>query len=99
MFTAILMTLIRLEKHKTDIVLTVNVPYKDLKSIEAEQSVCSPELVGGGGGESGPILKWAEAVMKDLRDQFTIKDWGLFSQSEDEDDDGDGDIEMATEPA
>jgi hypothetical protein len=69
-FTAIIMTLLRLEKQKTDILITVNVPH--IKGQYDEDDV-DLEL-----GKQGKLIGDAVEYSARIWESFRIKDWGLF---------------------
>ena len=69
-FTAIVMTLLRLEKQKTDILITVNVPH--IKGEYNEEDV-DLEL-----GKQGKLIGDAVEYSARIWETFRIKDWGLF---------------------
>lgn len=69
-FTAIVMTLIRLEKQKTDILITVNVPHIKGEYDEADVDL---EL-----GKQGKLIGDAVEYSARIWETFKIKDWGLF---------------------
>lgn len=64
------MTLLRLEKYKTDILITINVPH-----IKGEYNEEDVDLeLGKQGKLIGDAVDYAAHVWKSLK----IKDWGLF---------------------
>ncbi|KAL2210636.1 Mog1p/PsbP-like protein [Sarocladium strictum] len=69
-FTAIIMTLLRLEKQKTDILITVNVPH--IKGQYDEDDV-DLEL-----GKQGKLIGDAVEYSARIWESFRIKDWELF---------------------
>lgn len=69
-FTAIVMTLLRLEKQKTDILITVNVPH--IKG-EYDEDDVDLEL-----GKQGKLIGDAVEYSARIWESFKIKDWGLF---------------------
>ncbi|KAK0384235.1 hypothetical protein NLU13_8323 [Sarocladium strictum] len=69
-FTAIVMTLLRLEKQKTDILITVNVPH--IKG-EYDENDVDLEL-----GKQGKLIGEAVEYSARIWESFKIKDWGLF---------------------
>ncbi|CAH0017508.1 unnamed protein product, partial [Clonostachys rhizophaga] len=69
-FTAIIMTIIRLEKQKTDILITVNVPH--IKGEYDEEDV-DLEL-----GKQGKLIGDAVEYSARIWQSFKIKDWSLF---------------------
>lgn len=72
-FTALVMTLLRLEKQNTDILITINVPHIKGEYDEAEVDL---EL-GKKGKLIGDAVEYAARIWK----TFTVKDWGLLSPS------------------
>ena len=71
-FTAIVMTLLRLEKYKTDVLITINVPH-----IKGEYDEAEVDLQLGKQGELiGDAVQYSARVWE----SFKIKDWGLFSE-------------------
>ena len=71
-FTGILLTLIRLEHQKTDLVICVNVPHVD--------GEYNKEDVDPSAGKQGPMLDAATAFRDRILQSFEIKDWELFVQ-------------------
>jgi hypothetical protein len=69
-FTAIVLTLIRLEKEKTDILVTINVPH--IKGEYTEEEV-DLQL-----GKQGKLIEDAVEYAGRIWETFKIKDWGLF---------------------
>lgn len=72
-FTAIILTLLRLEKLKTDILITINVPH--IKGEYNEEDV-DLEL-----GKQGKLIGDAVEYSARIWATFKIKDWGLFGDS------------------
>lgn len=72
-FTALIMTLLRLEKEKTDILITVNVPH--IKG-EYDEDEVDLEL-----GKQGKLIGDAVEYSARIWSTFKIKDWGLFTES------------------
>lgn len=72
-FTAIIMTLLRLEKVKTDILITINVPH--IKGEYDEEDV-DLEL-----GRQGKLIGDAVEYSARVWSSFKIKDWGLFGDA------------------
>ncbi|KAK8147909.1 multicopy suppressor of ts gsp1 [Beauveria asiatica] len=69
-FTAIIMTLLRLEKYKTDILITINVPH-----IKGEYNEEEVDLqLGKQGKLIGDAVEYSARIWK----SFKIKDWDLF---------------------
>ena len=71
-FVGIVMTLIRLEQQKTDIVVAVNVPHISGQYDPAE---VDPEK-----GKQGALLEKAIEYRKEVLNTFEIQDWSLFVQ-------------------
>ncbi|KAI4786880.1 ran-interacting Mog1 protein [Aureobasidium sp. EXF-8845] len=71
-FTGILLTLIRLEHQKTDLVICVNVPHVDG---EYNKNDVDPSA-----GKQGPMLDAATSFRDRILQSFEIKDWELFVQ-------------------
>lgn len=69
-FTAIVMTLLRLEREKTDILISVNVPH--IKG-EYDENDVDLEL-----GKQGQLIGNAVEYSASIWRSFKIKDWGLF---------------------
>ncbi|KAF4947017.1 hypothetical protein FGADI_10740 [Fusarium gaditjirri] len=72
-FTAIILTLLRLEKAKTDILITINVPHIKGEYDEAEVDL---EL-----GRQGKLIGAAVEYSATIWSTFKIKDWGLFGEA------------------
>jgi hypothetical protein len=71
-FTAIILTLVRLEKVSTDIVITINVPH--IKGEYNEDEV-DMEL-----GKQGVLIGDAVEFAGRIWDTFKVKDWTLFNE-------------------
>jgi len=71
-FTAIVLTLIRLEKESTDILITINVPH--IKGEYTEEEVDMQM------GKQGVLIENAVEYASRVWESFKIKDWGLFSE-------------------
>ncbi|KAI6779456.1 ran guanine nucleotide release factor-like protein [Emericellopsis cladophorae] len=71
-FTAIVMTLLRLEEKETDILMTINVPH--IKG-EYDEDDVDMEL-----GKQGKLIGDAVEMSARIWESFKIKDWGLFGQ-------------------
>ncbi|KAK2628876.1 hypothetical protein QTJ16_001979 [Diplocarpon rosae] len=71
-FTAIVLTLIRLEQESTDILVTINVPH-----IQGEYTV---EEVDMQMGKQGRLIESAVEHAAKIWETFKIKDWGLFNE-------------------
>lgn len=70
-FTAILLTLLRLEKESTDVLITINVPH--IKGEYNEEEV-DLEL-----GKQGKLIGDAVELAARIWSSFRIKDWNLFN--------------------
>jgi hypothetical protein len=68
--TAIILTLLRLEREKTDIVITVNVPH--IKG-EYDEEEIDLEM-----GKAGELIADAVNYSGKIWETFKIRDWGLF---------------------
>lgn len=81
-FTAILMTIVRLEQQATDIVVTINVPFDDPKVVETEKCIASPVYGGDDidpdNGHKSELLGLGMNVSAEVIGSFRIVDWGLF---------------------
>jgi Ran-interacting Mog1 protein len=71
-FTAIILTLLRLEKDSTDILITINVPH--IKGEYNEEDV-DLEL-----GKQGKLIGDAVDFSARVWESFKIKDWNLFGE-------------------
>lgn len=71
-FTAIILTLLRLEKESTDILITINVPH--IKGEYNEEDV-DLEL-----GKQGKLIGDAVEHAAEIWRTFKVKDWGLFNE-------------------
>ena len=77
-FTGTLLTLVRLEKQKTDLLLVVNVPHipgeydKDDINLEA--------------GQVGKLIEDGAKIRERILDSFEVKDYGLFVNEDGEED-------------
>ena len=77
-YTAILATVIRLERVKTDLVVSVNVPISATEAAR-ERSVCAPgSAERGNGGEMGEALRAGCDIRDLLLGTLEVRDWGLF---------------------
>ncbi|PTB44775.1 uncharacterized protein TrAFT101_003317 [Trichoderma asperellum] len=72
-FTAITMTLLRLEEQKTDILITINVPH-----IRGEYDADEVDLELG---KQGKLIGDAVEIAARIWETFVIKDWGLFHEA------------------
>jgi hypothetical protein len=70
-FTAIILTLVRLERESTDIAITINVPHIKGEYVEDEVDL---EL-----GRQGVLIGDAVEYAARIWDTFKVKDWTLFS--------------------
>lgn len=71
-FTALLLTLVRLEKESTDILITINVPH-----IKGEYDEDEVDLALGKQGELiGDAVEYAAKIWS----SFEVKDWNLFNE-------------------
>ncbi|KAJ6261827.1 hypothetical protein Dda_2626 [Drechslerella dactyloides] len=89
-FVALAIVIIRLEKQKTDIVITANMPHT-LAEAAAEKSLCRPGLEAEQGlgddytwkpDNAGGALKNLLQVIEEGAKTFRIHDWGLFVHEE-----------------
>lgn len=71
-FTAIIMTLVRLERESTDVLITINVPH--IKGEYDEEDI-DLEL-----GKQGKLIGDAVDYAAKIWETFKVKDWGLFSE-------------------
>ncbi|KAJ4423250.1 hypothetical protein N0V82_002111 [Gnomoniopsis sp. IMI 355080] len=71
-FTAIILTLLRLEKESTDILITINVPH--IKG-EYDEDDVDLEL-----GKQGKLIGDAVEYAAEIWQSFKVKDWGLFNE-------------------
>jgi hypothetical protein len=71
-FTAIVLTLIRLERESTDILITINVPH--IKGEYTEEEV-NMQM-----GRQGKLIENAVEFAAKIWETFKIKDWGLFNE-------------------
>jgi hypothetical protein len=69
-FTAIIMTILRLERQRTDILITINVPH--IRGEYNEEDV-DLEL-----GRQGKLIGDAVDFSARIWESFKVKDWGLF---------------------
>ncbi|KAG5953557.1 hypothetical protein E4U58_000340 [Claviceps cyperi] len=72
-FSAIIMTLLRLEKCKTDILITINVPH-----IQGEYNEEDVDLELG---KQGKLIGDAVEYSARIWETFKVKDWDLFGDS------------------
>jgi hypothetical protein len=71
-FVAILLTLIRLEGQKTDILVTINVPH-----VAGEYEVGSVDLEHG---RQGSLIEKAGRYRERVLETFEVREWGLFGE-------------------
>ncbi|XDG04918.1 hypothetical protein ABKA04_004533 [Annulohypoxylon sp. FPYF3050] len=71
-FTAIILTLVRLEREKTDLLITINVPH--IKGEYDEEDV-DLQL-----GKQGKLIGDAVDYAAKIWETFKVKDWGLFNE-------------------
>ncbi|KAI2635572.1 Mog1p/PsbP-like protein [Hypomontagnella submonticulosa] len=71
-FTAIILTLVRLEREKTDLLITINVPH--IRGEYDEEDV-DLEL-----GKQGKLIGDAVDYAAKIWETFKVKDWGLFNE-------------------
>lgn len=71
-FTAIVLTLIRLEAEHTDVLITINVPH-----IKGEYTKEEVDLKLG---KQGKLIENAIEHSARIWETFKIKDWGLFKE-------------------
>ena len=71
-FTGILFTMIRLEKQKTDFLISINVPHA--------QGEYDPEQLDFEALKPGPLLATAKQHHEKILQSFKIEDWSLFVQ-------------------
>ncbi|KAI0127972.1 hypothetical protein BJ170DRAFT_397191 [Xylariales sp. AK1849] len=71
-FTAIILTLVRLERESTDILITINVPH--IKGEYDEEEV-DLEL-----GRQGQLIGDAVDYAAKIWETFKVKDWGIFTE-------------------
>ncbi|KAI0189582.1 ran-interacting Mog1 protein [Xylaria flabelliformis] len=71
-FTAIILTLVRLERERTDILITVNVPHI---SGEYDEDDVDLQL-----GKQGQLIGDAVDYASRIWESFKVKDWGLFKE-------------------
>ncbi|KAK3347480.1 hypothetical protein B0H65DRAFT_460609 [Neurospora tetraspora] len=71
-FTALILTLVRLEREKTDILVTINVPHIKGEYDEEEVDLAL--------GKQGALLGSAVEYAARIWESFEVKDWGLFNE-------------------
>ena len=75
-FTALLLTLVRLEDQTTDLVITVNVPHI-LSGTTGSQELKDINLPAG---RLGKLLETGAEIRDRILSTLEVKDWGLFIQ-------------------
>jgi hypothetical protein len=71
-FTALILTLLRLEKQRTDVLITINVPH-----IKGEYDEEEVDLALGKQGELiGDAVEYAAKIWT----SFEVRDWNLFNE-------------------
>jgi hypothetical protein len=73
-FVGILLTMIRLEKQKTDLIVAINVPHIPGNYEKAD---VDPAM-----GKQGKLLEKAAEYRKKVMETLEVRDWGLFVQEE-----------------
>ncbi|KAI0443050.1 hypothetical protein F4803DRAFT_516662 [Xylaria telfairii] len=71
-FTALILTLVRLERERTDILITINVPH-----IRGEYDEEDVDLQLG---KQGQLIGDAVDYASRIWESFKVKDWGLFKE-------------------
>lgn len=71
-FTALILTIVRLEKESTDVLITINVPH--IKG-EYDEDEVDLEL-----GKQGELIGDAVEFAARIWSSFKVKDWGLFNE-------------------
>ncbi len=77
-FTATLLTLMRLEKQKTDLLVAVNVPHIPGEYKKDDVDLPAQKL--------GKLVEDGLNIQQRVLETFEIKDYGLFVNDEEEDD-------------
>lgn len=67
-----MLTLIRLEKESTDVLITINVPH--IKGEYTEEEVDMQM------GKQGKLIESSVEIAARIWETFKIKDWGLFNE-------------------
>ncbi|KAI9716718.1 MAG: multicopy suppressor of ts gsp1 [Chrysothrix sp. TS-e1954] len=75
-FTAMFVTLIRLETAKTDVIVTVTVPH-----VLGEEGYTTHEDVDLDVGKETPLMVEGREILEQILHSFEIVEWGLFSPS------------------
>lgn len=82
------MTIVRLEKQTTDIVITINVPFNDPSVVATEKCIASPVYQGNdinpANGHKSELLAFGMEVAAEVVGSFRIINWGLFVMDEEE---------------
>jgi hypothetical protein len=73
-FTGIMLFMLRLTEHKTDLIITVNVPHVPGEYNPADIDLASQKL--------GKLLSDATAIRQKILETLDIKDWNLFVNEE-----------------
>ncbi|KAI9833811.1 MAG: multicopy suppressor of ts gsp1 [Phylliscum demangeonii] len=76
--TAILLILIRLERVKTDVLVSINVPHHDRGVDEVEDEWEGDPANGVRGAWLRPEMQMAAAMQDEILRSFTVVDWRLF---------------------
>ena len=71
-FTAILLTMLRLEQQQTDVLVSVNVPH-----VPGEYDAARLSMEAG---EWGPLTRGAMRYRDEIMTTFCVLDWALFVQ-------------------
>lgn len=69
-FTAVVLSLVRLEKENADVLITVNVPHIKGEYVEGDVDL--------EGGRQGKLIEGAVDIASKIWETFKIKDWTLF---------------------
>jgi len=84
-FVAAIVTVIRLEQQKTDIIINVNLPHSQQEAA-VEGSICAPDEVVAKGldkgdwdsSKAGMLLQNGMQLTEEILKTFEILDWELF---------------------
>ena len=82
-FTALLLLVIRLPQHFTDIVITINIPHivASHASIDQDEgNTYRPGTIDLAGGTNGKLVDEGLEIRKRILKTFEILDWGLFGE-------------------
>ena len=82
LFTAILMTVVRLPEQGTDLVITVNVPHTDVQLVRGEGTVAAPSYAGALSGAQGHMLQAGFMVRDKVLETLKVLNWGLFVEED-----------------